>query len=649
MMSSPTVETHEFQAEVSQILNLVVNSLYTNKEIFLRELISNASDAIDRLKFQALTDHDLLDDDQVLEITLIPDKEQHTLAIRDNGLGMTREEMMQNLGTIAHSGTQAFAKAMEQAQGDDASFIGQFGVGFYSSYLVADQVRVTSRAVGSDEVWVWQSSGEGGFTISEGEGAERGTEVLLTLKEDQYDYLEEQQLRGLVRTYSDYVSHPIKLKIEREADTEHSSPFEQVNTASALWTRKKADIEEDQYVEFYKHLTHDWEKPLRWTHFQMEGTLLYTGMLFVPARAPFDLFDPDAKGRGVRLFVKRVFVMDECRELVPDYLRFVRGIIDSDDLSLNVSREMLQKDQVVSMMRKQVIKQTLGLLDEMAAEDAEGYTTFWGEFGRVIKEGVYQDGDNKDRIAALLRFESSTADGLTSLADYIGRMKEDQPGIYYISGESRAAVANSPHIEALKQREYEVLYLVDPIDEWVVQALPEFDEKKLINAMQGEISLDETDEAKQRREKLSENMGPVFKHIKEALGEHVKEVRLSERLTDSPACLVADDMAMTANLERLLKHTHADMPIQPRILELNGGHPLIKNLEALIEKQQTAVKIALPDGGEVGGEALTAQIGNWIELLYDQALLTEGSEVRDMAAYNRRITELLVADTGRLA
>ena len=335
-----------------------------------------------------MTDHDLLPDDQTLEIELIPDKDQNSLTIRDNGLGMTREELSGNLGTIAHSGTQAFLSAMEQGQAEDSAFIGQFGVGFYSSYLVADSVRVTSRAAGSDEVWVWESNGTDGYTIAPGEGFERGTEVRLQLAEAQLEYLEDHRLRGLVRTYSDYVSHPIKMKVEREADTEHESPFERINTASALWTRRKSEIEEEQYIEFYKHLTHDWEKPLRWTHFQMEGTLLYTGMLFLPSRAPFDMYDASSKRRGVRLFVKRVFVMDECTELVPEYLRFIRGIIDSDDLSLNVSREVLQQNQVVTMMRKQVVKQSLDLLDQLA-ENAEEYGEFWEQFGRNCSRAVW--------------------------------------------------------------------------------------------------------------------------------------------------------------------------------------------------------------------------------------------------------------------
>lgn len=635
-------ETHTFQAEVSRVLHLVVNSLYSNKEIFLRELISNSSDAIDRLRMRALSDETILGDDAEFAIRIWADADTRTLFIEDNGSGMTHDELVQNLGTIAHSGTQKFLDALEQ-KSDDASLIGQFGVGFYSAFLVADHVEVTSRAAGHETAWTWKSDAQESFTIEPAEREGRGTTIALHLGEDHGEYLAFWSLRALIAKYSDYVRHPILLGDMRPAPSEDEDPdanldddrseaaeepvltlqFEQVNKGSALWQRSRDDITDDEYTEFYKHLSHDFEGPRCWTHFRIEGTQLFTGLLYVPSRPPFDLYHRDAK-RGVRLFVNRVFIMDDAEDLVPGWLRFIKGVIDSDDLPLNVSRELLQDSKVTRVIRKQIIKKTLDELKKLANDDEESYLAFWKAFGPVVKEGLYLDKDQAKRIGKLLRYRSSAVDGLTSLDQYIERMKEGQEAIYYALGESESAVAASPHLEGLRAKGYEVLYMTDPVDEWAVEGLADWDDKKLVSAMKAELDFDDDEDEAKDEEKP--DFGGLFTAIQGVLDEQVREVRASKRLTDSPVCLVVPEGGQHAYLERLMRNHDHTMPKTKRILEVNTDHSLISNLRSLQEKDA--------DGD---------QVKEWIEMLYDQALLLEGSPVEDPAKLARRMTTLLQA------
>jgi len=640
-MTAP--ETHTFQAEVSRVLHLVVNSLYSNKEIFLRELISNSSDAIDRLRMRALSDETILGNDADFAIRIWADADNRTLFIEDNGSGMTHDELVQNLGTIAHSGTQKFLDALEQ-KSDDASLIGQFGVGFYSAFLVADHVEVTSRAAGHDTAWTWKSDAQESFTIEPAERDSRGTTIALHLGEDHGEYLSFWSLRALIAKYSDYVRHPILLGDLRPAPAEETDPdanldddtseaaeepvltlqFEQVNKGSALWQRPREEVTDEEHHEFYKHLSHDFEGPRCWTHFRIEGTQLFTGLLYVPSRPPFDLYHREAK-RGVRLFVNRVFIMDDAEELVPSWLRFVKGVIDSDDLPLNVSRELLQDSKVTRVIRKQVIKKTLDELKRLANDDDASYLAFWKAFGPVVKEGLYLDKDQSKRIGKLLRYRSSAVDGLTSLDQYVERMKEGQEAIYFALGESESAVAGSPHLEGLKAKGYEVLYMTDPVDEWAVEGLGSWDDKQLISAMKAELDFDDdVDDTEEEADK------PVFTGLFEAmqgvLGEQVREVRASKRLTDSPVCLVVPEGGQHAYLERLMRNHDHTMPKTKRILEVNTSHPLITNLRGLQEK-----------------ESGSDRVKEWVEILYDQALLLEGSPVEDPARLARRMTTLLQA------
>jgi molecular chaperone HtpG len=635
------VESHEFKAETKALLNLVINSLYTHKEVFLRELLSNASDALDKARLKSLTDHDILGDDKDFEIVISPDKDAGTLTISDNGIGMTHDELLTNLGTIAKSGSKAFVEMLSGDAGKDASLIGQFGVGFYSAYLVADDVHVTSRSPESDEVWCWSSTADGKFVLQPAERERRGTEIVLHLKADQREFLEAPRLRHMVKTYSDFVGHPIKLveeTTEGEGDeAKATKTTETINTGSALWTRSKSEITDEQYKEFYKNLG-DWDDPLAWSHFKVEGVQMYTGLMFVPKRPPFDLMMGDRRS-GVRLYVKRVFVMDECDVLLPEYLRFVKGIVDSDDLPLNVSREILQRDDHVEAIKRQLTKRALKLLEEMAKEKTEDYDTFWESFGPILKEGLHLDRDNQDRLAKLLRFKSTHGEGWTSLAEYVERMPAGQEAIHFISGQDPKILAQSPHIEGLKAKGYEVLFLTDPVDEWVTQALTEFEDKPLRSAMKGELKLDpkadSEDEAKDDEAKPDEDepveLAKLTEAVKAKLGDRVKEVRATDRLTDSAVCLVAGENDYGANLERILraqgglKNPMMMGGAQQRTMELNPNHPLVQNLDKLVE----------------GGEH-EAQLGEWFELLYDQALLTEGSPIADPAGFARRMTQLLL-------
>ncbi len=631
MSAQPQRETHQFQAEINQLLNLVINSLYSHKEIFLRELVSNASDALDKLRFRSITEPEVLEGAPALEIRLVPDPVLGTLTIEDTGVGMTHDELVKNLGTIAHSGSREFLEALAQRGQKDVNLIGQFGVGFYSAYLVADRVEVVSRAAGpNQQAWRWASDAKGSFTVEPAERTERGTAIVLHLKEDQKEFLDTWRLRSLITQYSDYVGHPIRLRVEKESDVvdartgekAKSFEWETVNKASALWQRPKSDITDEQYQEFYKHLTHDYEAPLAWTHFKTDGTQQFTGLLFLPKHPPFDL--DERKRRGVRLFVKRVFIMDDCEELLPQWLRFVRGVVDSDDLPLNVSRELLQDSAVVRSIRKHVVKKTLDLLEKLAKDKPEDYRTFWQGFGVTLKEGLAMDAEYREKLAALVRYESSREEGLTSLADYVSRMKEGQEAIYYVFGETRKAVVDSPHLEALKKRGYEVLYMTDPVDEWATQGLREFQGKPLVSAMHADLKLKTSDEEKREQEQRSQGLSPLVERMKEVLKESVREVRVSDRLTDSPVCLVLPEGGAHAFVERLLRERGRAIPRAKRILEVNPSHPVIQHLRGLHER-----------------DAGSAQVAEWVEMLHDQALLTEGSAIEDPNRFARRMASLM--------
>ncbi|PTL83673.1 molecular chaperone HtpG [Vitiosangium sp. GDMCC 1.1324] len=620
-------ETHKFQAEINQLLNLVINSLYSHKEIFLRELVSNASDALDKLRFRSVTEPELMEGGAALEIHILPDEEKGTLTIEDTGIGMAHDELVKNLGTIAHSGSREFLELVSQRGQKDVNLIGQFGVGFYSAYLVADHVEVVSRAAGKDsKAWKWTSDAKGTFTVEPAERATRGTSIILHLKEEQKEFLGEWRLRSLITQYSDYVNHPIKLQVQKttgEGEAQKTeTQLEVVNKASALWQRPKSEITDEQYQEFYKHLSHDFEAPLAWTHFRTEGNQVFTGLLFVPKHPPFDLNSPQQ--RGVRLFVKRVLIMDRCEEMLPQWLRFVRGVVDSDDLPLNVSRELLQDSAVVKAIHKHVTKKTLDMLEKLAKDKPEDYRTFWQGFGTVLKEGLAVDTEYREKLGALVRYESSREEGLTSLADYVTRMKEGQEAIYYIFGESRKAVVGSPHLEALKKRGYEVLYMTDPVDEWAAQGLKEYQGKPLVSAMHADLKLKETEEEKREKEQRAKGLGPLAERMKEVLKEQVREVRVSDRLTDSPCCLVVPEGGSHAYVERLLRERGRGLPRTKRILEVNPSHPIIEHLKALQEK-----------------EPASEQVTEWVEMLYDQALLTEGSSVEDPNRFARRMTALM--------
>ncbi len=614
-------KTRKFKAEVSQVLSLVINSLYSNKEIFLRELVSNASDALDKLQFEALTNPDLLAGDTSLRVRLIPDEDAGTLTIWDNGIGMSEDELIQHLGTVAHSGSKAFLEALEgQSQKADLNIIGQFGVGFYSAYLVAHRVEVISRRAGSDEAFRWSSDAQEKFTVEPAERDERGTSVVLHLRDDQKGFLAPFRLRQLVKEYSDFVGHPIEMLEMKYGDDQGEPEFEQINQASALWMRRPEEIEEEQYNELYKHISGDWEPPLAHTHFKVEGMQQFTGLLYIPSRPPFDLFHPE-KSHGVRLFVKRVFIMDDAEALVPQWLRFVRGVVDSDDLPLNVSRELLQDSKLVRVMRKQVVKKALELLQEIADERPDDYAELWSNYGAVIKEGLHFEPEHADKLAHLVRFSSSKSVEPTSLAEYVERMPEGQEAIYYALGASRELLESSPQLEALKKRDFEVLYLTDSIDQWATEALNEFDGTPLVDAIQGEFDLDEDETPEQEEAKAA--LEPLTERFQEVLSDEVSDVRLSKRLSDSPACLVVPEGGVASHIERLLRAQNQGMPQQKRILELNPTHPLIEAIRTIQES---------------GNDD---RVGEWVELIYDQALLAEGSPIKSPGTFARRLTGLM--------
>ena len=628
-MSDPAVRP--FKAEVSQLLKLVVNSLYSNPEVFVRELISNASDALDKLRFESLSAPEKLPSGTTLAVRISPDPEHNTLTIADNGIGMGQSELEENLGTLARSGTRQFVEALEAAQkgGDRPQLIGQFGVGFYSAFLVAERVDVVSRAAGSSEAFCWSSDAKENFTISPAERSEQGTSVVLHLKPDAKQYLEPFRLRQLIERYSDYIPHPIEVAKPPAKDepTPAEPSFERVNQASAIWRRPQKDLTREQYVGFYKHLTHDWEDPTAYRHFQVEGTQMFYALLFLPKRPPFDLYDAESK-HGVRLHVRRVFVMDDCSDLVPRYLRFVRGVVDSEDLPLNVSREMLQDSSAVRVIKKQLTNHTLSLLEELRKDDAAAFDGFWASYGTVLKEGLHFAESERNRIAKLVQYQSSAVEGWTTFESYIARMKPGQKAIYYAVGSSRALIESSPHLEGLRKRGFEVLLMTDPIDPFAISTLNEFEGKPIVNAMTESLDLGEASEAEAAEEKQADaadaERGPLLAHMKTVLADKVSEVRASRRLTDSPACLVIAEGGMAPHIEQMLRARKMDVPVSKRILEVNTGHPVVRNLALAFQAGKDA-----------------EDVSSWIRTLYDQALIAEGSPLDDPADFARRLTALV--------
>ncbi|MEW8508570.1 MAG: molecular chaperone HtpG [Candidatus Thiodiazotropha sp.] len=629
-----TVEAHketlEFQAEVSQVLNLVIRSLYSNKEIFLRELISNASDAAEKLRFESLTDEALFEDDPELKVRVTFDKEAGTVTISDNGIGMSRPEISETIGSIASSGTRKFFESLSGDQTKDSELIGQFGVGFYSAFIVADKVTIVTRraGLGAEHGVRWESQGEGSYTIENLDKSSRGTDVILHLREDEKEFLESYRLRSIISKFSDHITIPVEMEKEHYGEDEEkpeTPEFERVNKGTALWMRNRSEISEEEYQEFYKHVSHDFEDPLLHVHNRVEGNNEYTALLYIPQRAPFDLWDRDQK-HGVKLFVRRVFIMDEADKLMPRYLRFVKGVVDSDDLPLNVSREILQHNRKIDTIRQANVKRILGALEKLAEGDKEKFQTFWDQFGKVVKEGPAEDYPNRERIAGLLRFATTHADTdeqNVSLADYVSRMQEGQEKIYYITADSPAAARYSPHLEVLKKKGVEVLLLSDRVDEWLVTSLTEFDGKTLQSVAKGALDLGDLEdkEEKESTEKQTEAHKELLQRMQDVLGESVKEIRVSQRLTDSPACLVVEEHDMSANLARVLKSVGQDAPQTKPILEINATHPLVERLE-----------------GEGDGD----RFGDLTKVLFDQAHLAEGGQLDDPAAFVRRLNSLML-------
>jgi molecular chaperone HtpG len=632
-MAKNKSEKLEFRAEVKQLLHLMIHSLYSNKEIVLRELISNASDAADKLRFEALADSSLYEDDSELNIRIAFDAKARTLTISDNGIGMSKDEVINNIGTIAKSGTKEFFSALSGDQAKDANLIGQFGVGFYSSFIIADKVTLITRRAGSKEAVKWESSGEGDFTLGAADKTSRGTDIILHLRKDEDEFLNDWKLKSLVRKYSDHITLPILMKKSEWKEGEDGAGGEMVTTdedetvnkASALWARSKNEITEEEYQEFYKQAAHDAENPLAYTHSRVEGKQEYISLLYIPSKAPFDLYDRE-RNQGIKLYVKRVFIMEDADKLMPQYLRFVRGVIDSADLPLNVSREILQDSRDVEAIKNGSVKKVLGLLEGLAKDKPEEYAKFWTEFGRVVKEGPGEDMANKDKIAGLLRFASTHADNETqnvSFADYIGRMKEGQESIYYITADSFAAAQHSPHLEIFRKKGIEVLLMSDKVDEWLLGSLTEFEGKKLQSIAKGDLDLGklEDESEKEAQKKVEEEAKDLIERLQKALGEHVKEVRVTHRLTDSPACLVAGEHDLSGNLARILKASGQSAPESKPILEVNPRHRLVERLKT--EKDD-------------------AKFDDYTHVLFDQALLAEGGQLDDPASFVRRINELLV-------
>ena len=625
-MSNTT--THSFQTEISQLLDLMINSLYSQKEIFIRELISNSSDAIDKRRFEALTDASLLSDDEELAVTITTDSDACTFTISDNGIGMTEAEVIENIGTIARSGTKKFMEALKSnnEKSDDVSLIGQFGVGFYSSFMVADKVTLITRKAGAEQAVQWESDGKGEFTISEAERDTAGTTITLHLREGETEYVDDFRVKHIINKYSEHISLPIKMlgsvPLDEEGKPQEGveAELETVNTGTALWARSKSEISDEEYQNFYQSLSYDMEPPLSTLHHKVEGNLEYTSLLFIPKKAPFDLWNRE-KRKGIKLYVRRIFIMDEAEHLMPNYLRFVNGVIDSADLPLNVSREILQSDRDIQKIKARAVKRVLDELKRIAKDEPETYQSFWSEFGQVIKEGIVEDAANKDKIVDLLRFAStndSSESQTVSLNDYVERMSDDQDAVYYITGENYKAVTGSPHLEVFNKKGIEVLLLTDPVDEWLVDGLTAPNDKPFKSVTKGDLELSEDEKKEQEEQK--EELSSVTEKLKEALEESVKEVRLTNRLTESPACLVADETDPGANLERIMKSMGQEAPTSKPILEINPDHALIKQLDAN-----------------------SSEFSDWAQVLFDQAALSEGAQIKDPANYVKLVNKLLVA------
>jgi molecular chaperone HtpG len=634
-------QTHAFKTEVRQVLNLIVNSLYSNPDIFLRELISNASDAIDKLRFKSQTEPEILEKDGEFKIKIHPDGIAQTLAISDNGIGMTHDEVMENIGTIAKSGTAGFLEMLKQAQSADMltpELIGQFGVGFYSAFMVAEKIELVTRAAGApkDQAVRWESTGDGSYSIEPAVREEHGTVITLHLKKkgkDDPDYTDPWTIRRIVRQHSDYVAYPIVMDVEKEVPLpdeqilkdKDGKPIgetkrrvveeETINSRKAIWTKPKEEVTDAEYEEFYKHLAHDWNPPLSRLHVKLEGTTEYQALLYIPSKAPLDMFQPERK-HGIHLYCKRVFIMDDCKELMPDYLRFVKGVVDAPDLNLNVSREILQQDRLVMNIRNNLVKKLLDLLSAMSAEE---YEKFYAEFGAVLKEGIYTDTNKREKVAALARYKTTRSeDKRVSLDEYVKRMQPDQKEIYYITGDNIGTLINSPHLEALKEKSYEVLLMTDPVDEWVVQSLPEYDGKPMKSAEKGDLAIDSGDPERK------EEFNALFGFVKGVLQEKVKEVKGSSRLKDSVACLSGEDYDMSAYMEKLLKAAGQKPPQAKRTLELNMGHPLMGKIKTLYENDRD-----------------NAALKNYCVLLYDLAVIAEGGKLEDPVRFSRQVGEMM--------
>ncbi len=636
MTEAMHTETHGFQTEVKQLLSLMAHSLYSNKEVFLRELISNAADAADKLRFKALSEPSLYEDDGHLRVRLILDKEKRTLTISDNGIGMTRDQAIEHLGTIARSGTAEFFSHLSGDQARDSQLIGQFGVGFYSAFIVADKVTVHSRGAGeaADRGVCWESDGSGSFTVADITKSGRGTDVILHLKEEESEFLDDWRLRSVIGKYSDHISIPVELwelpEAAEPADGEEKvvaeGQWKQVNRATALWTRTPRDIKDEEYQEFYKHISHDFEEALAWSHNRVEGNQEYTSLLYVPARAPWDLWNREQK-HGLKLYVQRVFIMDDAEQFMPTYLRFVKGVLDTNDLPLNLSREILQDNKVTAQLRKACTKRVLGMLGKLAKDDSDKYQRFWGEFGNVLKEGPAEAYAHKEEIAKLLRFASTHTDSdvaSVSLEAYVGRMKEKQSKIYYIIADNYAAASNSPHLELLRKKGVEVLLLWERIDEWLMNHLTEFDGKQFVSVTQGDLQLGELEdeESRKHQESLVEANQSLVERVRKALGDKVKEVRISHRLTSTPSCVVTDAHGMSSHMMKLMQAAGQKVPEQKFILELNPEHAMLKRIDGISD------------------ESLFAE---WCDLLLEQAQLAEQGGLQDPSGFVARVNRLLMA------
>lgn len=637
-------EKKEFKTEVQQLLDLVIHSLYSNKDIFLRELISNSSDAIDKLRFNALSDKKLIKDEADYRIKLFTDNDDKTLVIDDNGIGMTKDELEANIGTIASSGTRKFMDEVKKGNTtDNPELIGQFGVGFYSAFMVADKVTLKTRPAGSDESWTWESSGDGSYEITAGGRDKRGTEITLHLKEDCKDYIVEFRLRQIIKKYSDFVEYPILMDITREdtelddegnpkegAEKKVTITEETLNSMKAIWMRPKSEVKKDEYNEFYKHISHDYTDPFKTIHYSAEGTLEFKALLYLPSKAPFDMFQHEGVKHGINLYVKRVFIMDNCEALIPRYLRFIKGVVESNDLPLNVSREILQEDIVIKKIEKNVTSKILTTLKGMMKKSYKEYLDFYKEFGKVIKEGVEVDPANKDKIKDLLLFESSKtkAGEYVSLNEYVDRMQPEQKDIYFLTGDSRATIDNSPHLEVFKKKDVEVLFMTEPVDEFILPGFGEYSNKTLKSIAQGDIDLGTEEEKKIAEEQKKEASGKyknLIEKIQDTLKEDVKEVRLSDRLTDSPSCLVTDEGDINPQMEKIFAAMNQPVPEVKRILEINPDHPVLEKMNSIFEANEKDTKIA-----------------DYSELLHNQALLTEGVAIKDPVKFSKLITDLMI-------